>query len=92
LYLAWLIVNSTLKCWSSSEQAFDLVGEFASASKLHEDRSHETAMSGCWSLLGDVLAEARAKAVQPKATGKFTEALLNGEPCTPSMEAYFLAF
>ncbi|GAX79377.1 hypothetical protein CEUSTIGMA_g6819.t1 [Chlamydomonas eustigma] len=72
------VIQKANKAAAGGNLAFDLVSEFASACKAHEDKSHETAMSGCWSLLGDVLAEARTKAVQSKATGKFTEALLSG--------------
>ena len=59
--------------------AFDLVREFATACRTHEDKAHETAMSGCWALLGDVLGEAKAKGVQPGSTARFTEALLQGK-------------
>ena len=66
---------------SSSTAGFDLVREFTSACRAHEERAHETAMSGCWALLGDVLGEAKARGVQPATTAKFTEALLQGEYC-----------
>ena len=66
---------------AAAAAGFDLVREFTSACRAHEERAHETAMSGCWALLGDVLGEAKARGVQPATTAKFTEALLQGEYC-----------
>ena len=42
------------------------------------NRAHETAMSGCWALLGDILAEAKAGGIRPAPATRFTEALLQG--------------
>ena len=41
------------------DQSIDLINEFTVACKGNEDRSHETVMSSCWALLGDVLSEIR---------------------------------
>ncbi|MEW5300072.1 MAG: hypothetical protein WDW36_003029 [Sanguina aurantia] len=56
---------------------FDLVGAFAAACEAKDDRTHETRMSSCWALLGDILKETRRSEAAP-TSAIFTEALLTG--------------
>ena len=56
----------------------DLVKELTAACKANDDKSHETTMSSCWQLLGDILGEAKARGLGPTTAPKFTDALLQG--------------
>lgn len=50
------------------------------ACKANEDKSsgHETVMSSCWSLLCDILGEAKGRGVPAAPVNKFAEALVQG--------------
>ncbi|KAG1678895.1 hypothetical protein FOA52_003563 [Chlamydomonas sp. UWO 241] len=63
---------------SSSSASFNLVREFGIACKANEDKAHETVMSNCWALLGDILGEVKARGVGPSNGGRFIDALLTG--------------
>mmetsp|Transcript_26955 Transcript_26955/g.58903 ORF Transcript_26955/g.58903 Transcript_26955/m.58903 type:complete len:850 (+) Transcript_26955:117-2666(+) len=72
------VIKRANEAAASGNQNFDLVKELGAACKANEDKSHETTMSSCWTLLSDILAEARARGVASSPVNKFAEALVQG--------------
>jgi len=72
------VIQQANQAAASGNSNFGLVREFGLACKANEDKSHETAMSSCWMLLGDILGEARTRGMAPSNGVRFQEALLIG--------------